>query len=472
MALLLVDRMLGLPPLAGTDRPEATAPAVSDRETWMNAFQGDRKIGFGHTFFSVGPDGYSLEETLSLRINTLGMVQDLDIQTRAGLRPDYSLHSIRFEMRSGKFRFVVEGIVTDEALRLALNIGGQERTVKIPLPDDPFLLAGLVNAARGCGIEPGESRVYSTFNPASMSMEPVEIEHQGTETITIAGKPRDASKFAIRFAGMEEFAWVDDNGDVLRESGILGIRMEKTTRADALFGLPVESSDDLTLAAAVPSNRVLENPESFQRLVVRITGVDPDPAKMGGGRQSLSDDVLTIRKESLADLPAGSDAKENAPAEFLAPSPFIQSDHPRIRAAAAEIVGDSDGLLEKARKLFQWTYQNIEKRPVLSMSDAVSTLENGMGDCNEHAMLLAALARAAGVPARVASGLVYQEGRFYYHAWNLLYVGNWVATDAALGQFPADATHIRFALGEQGEQMALMGMVGKIRIEVLEAALE
>ncbi len=45
----------------------------------------------------------------------------------------------------------------------------------------------------------------------------------------------------------------------------------------------------------------------------------------------------------------------------------------------------------RIQKICEWVYQNIEKRPVLSVSNALETLENRMGDCNEHAVLFAAL---------------------------------------------------------------------------------
>lgn len=436
----------------------------------MNVFQGGRKIGFAHTVFEAVEDGYHLTETVSLRINTLGMTQDLDLRTEAGLQRNFSLRSIQFEMISGPFRFAARGTVAGDALRLDLSIGGQERTAQVPLPDAPFILSALMDAIRADGMAPGDAQTYAIFNPAAMSMDAAEVEHMGKETIEVSGEIHAAVKLAVRFSGLEQFAWIDETGDVLRETGLLGIRMDKTSRADALFGLPVASSDDLTRVAAVPSNRRLEDPSALQRLVVRITGVELDPAVMGGGRQSVAGDVLTIRKESLDGPPMDGGKAHDDLTPFLAPSPFIQSDHPKIRKRAAAIVGDASDPLEKARKLIHWTYDAIEKRPVLSMPDAISTLENRVGDCNEHAMLLAALARAAGVPARVASGLVYQSGRFYYHAWNLLYTGQWVSADAAFGQFPADAAHIRFALGEMGEQMNLAGMMGKIQISVLEAA--
>ena len=115
-----------------------------------------------------------------------------------------------------------------------------------------------------------------------------------------------------------------------------------------------------------------------------------------------------------------------------------------------------------------WVHQNIEKRPVLSLPDALSTLENRVGDCNEHAVLMAALSRAAGIPSRVEAGLVYLKGSFYYHAWNLVYLGRWITADALFGQLPADVSHIRFITGSQRQQLDLMGLIGKVQLKVIE----
>jgi transglutaminase-like putative cysteine protease len=95
-------------------------------------------------------------------------------------------------------------------------------------------------------------------------------------------------------------------------------------------------------------------------------------------------------------------------------------------------------------------------------------LHQKTGDCNEHAVLFAALARAAGIPADVEAGLVYQDGRFYYHAWNTLYLDQWVTADTVIGQFPADVTHVRFVRGTES-QIDLMPLIGRLNIEILEA---
>jgi transglutaminase-like putative cysteine protease len=113
-----------------------------------------------------------------------------------------------------------------------------------------------------------------------------------------------------------------------------------------------------------------------------------------------------------------------------------------------------------------WVYHTIEKRPVIAVPDALSTFENRTGDCNEHAMLLAALARASGIPAQIECGLAYLNGRFYYHAWNRLYVGRWITADAAFGQFPADVTHLRLTSGVH-HMTDLVTVIGNIRIKTI-----
>jgi transglutaminase-like putative cysteine protease len=202
---------------------------------------------------------------------------------------------------------------------------------------------------------------------------------------------------------------------------------------------------------------------------VRIDGFDGQDLFIHGGRQNLKGSILTVRKETLENLsdrfyrlPPSSDGKT-----YLEATPFIQSNDPVIKAQVRAILLPRDTAPVKAEKLVSWVYKNIRKRPVLSLPSAVETLKNLMGDCNEHAVLLAALARAAEIPADVEAGIVYQNGRFYYHAWNVLYLGSWITADATLGQMPADVTHIRFVRGTE-RQGDIIGLIGKIRLKILE----
>ena len=58
----------------------SSSEIVADRDTWMNIFQGEKKIGFSHSRYARLDQGYRFNETLFMRINTMGMVQDIGSQ--------------------------------------------------------------------------------------------------------------------------------------------------------------------------------------------------------------------------------------------------------------------------------------------------------------------------------------------------------------------------------------------------------
>jgi len=197
---------------------------------------------------------------------------------------------------------------------------------------------------------------------------------------------------------------------------------------------------------------------------LKLTGTDLSGLFIDGGRQSLKKGILTITTEEP------SDSREISNEEikrYTSPSLLIQSDHPDIIETLWNIISPDDDDRTRAAKLVKWVYENIEKRPVISIPSAIETLNNRVGDCNEHAALLTALARAAGIPAQIEAGLVYNNNRFYYHAWNVLYIDQWITVDSLMDQIPADITHIRMVRGGLKNQTELARIIGKINIEIL-----
>jgi transglutaminase-like putative cysteine protease len=111
-------------------------------------------------------------------------------------------------------------------------------------------------------------------------------------------------------------------------------------------------------------------------------------------------------------------------------------------------------------------YSSVRKEITPSIPSAVQVLRALRGDCNEHTVLYVALARSVGLPARTAIGLVNVEGRFYYHAWPEVWLADrWVAMDPTLGQYPADASHLRFLVGGLARQVELIRLIGRLEIE-------
>ena len=132
---------------------------------------------------------------------------------------------------------------------------------------------------------------------------------------------------------------------------------------------------------------------------------------------------------------------------------------------------------EKAERLVRHVNALLEKKPTVSLPSALEVLRTGVGDCNEHTVLYVALARASGLPARIAVGLVYLQGAFYYHAWAEVHVaeaggrGQWLPVDPTLNQFPADATHVRLARGGLDRQAAILPLLGRLKMTILDLEL-
>jgi hypothetical protein len=169
---------------------------------------------------------------------------------------------------------------------------------------------------------------------------------------------------------------------------------------------------------------------------------------------------------------------ENATAEelarFRAPNAWVQSADSRIRALARRGRDDASSAT-RMRRLVQLVRERMSG-PVdyLGYSTAVEALEHRSGDCSEFAVLLAALARAEGLPARMVSGLAYSDrfsGKkdvFSQHAWVQVWDGRrWVSYDAALEGF--DATHIAIAIGD-GDPQQFVGTLGQLASWRIEKA--
>jgi hypothetical protein len=84
------------------------------------------------------------------------------------------------------------------------------------------------------------------------------------------------------------------------------------------------------------------------------------------------------------------------------------------------------------------------------------------------------MARAIGIPARIAVGLAYVRGAFYYHAWPEVYLdegagrGLWLPVDPTFNQFPADTTHLRLARGGLDKQASIIPLIGRLKMTVLD----
>jgi len=437
------------------------------QETWMNIYQNNKKIGFIHREFTYTGKQFHFNETAFMQINTMGVTQALNILTDGLLNPDMTLSSFNFNLNSGIFRFNVHGNVIKNKLILFTGSPDEQEKSELLLKDIPHISGNIYETAFHAKLEKDSVRSFSIFDPSTMSLRAIKVARNADEIISIMGKRVLTNKYCADFMGAKNCAWLNNDGDVVRETSILGLSMEKVSQQKAREGIADGESIDFTQISSIASNVKITEAGKLRKIKIKISGIS-DLLSLNGDRQSYTGNVLTISKETMAsssNLNSNLSGKYSA---FLKPSPLIQSNNPQIRLQVNKIIKPSDSDEQKAGKIVNWVYRNLEKKPTLSVPNALEVLKNKSGDCNEHSVLTVALLRAAGIPAQIEAGLVYLQGRFYYHAWCVFYSGKWITADSVFNQIPADVTHIRLVRGDGDQQLNLMGAIGKIKLEVLE----
>lgn len=461
---------LGFLAPSGPEQPVNEKPIhARPAESWMNIYQHNQKVGVIHRkFHQMERGGYQTDEKITMHINTMGVTQALHVSTVSELKPDMSFSSFSFELNSSLFRFSARGYAGKDKLIVFSGLPHAQTKTVFPIKDVPHISGNIYEAAFAGGLEKDRSREFSIFDPSTLGMRKIAVTRSADEVIPVMGKRVLTHKFCADFMGAKNCAWLNKEGEILKEAGLLGLSMEKVSREKAQEGMPSSSSADFTEIASLPSNRIIDHPPKLKKIEIKIEGLKGN-YMIAGGRQKFQNDILTVTKE-LPSLSSETRAMPPALNLYLKPSALVQSDHPQILAAVGKMTSPADSPQEKVKKINGWVYKNITKKPVLSVPNALEVLENKMGDCNEHAVLTAALLRAAGIPAQIEAGLVYLNGRFYYHAWNLAYMGEWITLDSVFNQIPADVTHIRLIRGEGSEQLDLLGTMGKIKLEVLSTS--
>jgi len=152
---------------------------------------------------------------------------------------------------------------------------------------------------------------------------------------------------------------------------------------------------------------------------------------------------------------------------YLEPTTTMQSNHHDITSLAKQLEKKTKKGCSRIAYFTDYVSEKIRNKNTATFSSALETLRAGFGDCGEHAVLLAALLRASGIPARIVLGLVYlpSEKAYFYHAWVMQYSNGWIFADPALGEFPASANRIPLIIDDTGEKGVLLSkFINRIEI--------
>ena len=418
------------------------------------------------------PNGSGRSSTSSrrgeLRLSLLGQARRVEYELSAYNGADYRLRSFSFRLKSEFSDIEASGEVRGRRMLLSLVSGGETRKHVVEMADVPYIAAGLKPVLANQPLAPGKKFRFHVFEPPpTFQTVPMEIEVEGMDGVKIGGTVTTAYRLKTTYHGLILRAWIDENGNTLKEESPSGYTLIRESRQAAMTfpeGAPVF---DLLALSSVPVAGLIPDKGVVDSLTLRVSGIDPSIyPDMNGGRQAVEGNDVVIRREDprailLSPSLQGAGVGGRSQARSLCPGGPSEDtgaggeDHGRGDGRAQgrredRVVGPPERP-EGARGLDSFGYRGPRKP---------------RGDCNEHTILYAALARSAGIPTRISAGVVRVLTRFYYHAWPEVYVGSWMAVDPTLGQFPADATHLRLIQGGLDKQAPIIAAIGSLRLEV------
>jgi len=440
---------------------------LESKQEWAGLYMNEQKIGYSFSEIKRMEEGYRITENMFMKMKVMGVPRKIESKINSVTDREMNLKNFSFRIRSGVISFIAYGNIDNDVLKLMIVSRGKKSKKELKLKDKPILTTGLKYYILKKGLKAGNSFRRVIFDPLTLANRAIDVEVVSKEKITVHGKAINCFKIKEVLNGIELYTWVDEHGETLKEQSPIGVVLLKETKEEALKEFDGDSVDLISETAVTVNKKISVKGLTFLKL--RIKNININDFDLDSGRQVQNGDVVEIKAESLSEkdtylLPFERSGLD----KYLASTTFIQSDDAKIKTLAKKIIEEEKDAKKAVKKLYNWVYKNIEKKPTLSIPSALEVVKTRQGDCNEHAVLFTALCRAIQIPARICTGIVYVNEGFFYHAWSEIFLGRWVTIDPTLRQFPADVTHIKFFEGELEDQLGVLSLVGKLEIEVLE----
>jgi transglutaminase-like putative cysteine protease len=482
---------------SGTRLAEA-ARAVSPGAQFYRVSVGAQQLGYLSTTVDTLVDSIRVVDVLVIDIPALGRLHRTEGRSVTILDRGLHLQEVTTEVNGDVEHFSASIIPSEDSLlHLSLRVASDSQTNTIPLTGLltlPSLLP--LRLAFGGDLHRGGRLRARVLDPFTLTLRDTQVRVSAESTFILPDSADyDSTTMAwvpVHFdtvrafrvdpetrGGGEVATWIDAQGRVVRTAAPRGFSVERTAFEIAYENFRRRDTLRLMRATAVPPRN------GIVAATAVMAGVRPDSGTphiwrvrvgtaalggldLAGGRQQLAHDTLVITRErgDLLRPHYRLPAEQPFLTAFLRPELLIESTDLRIQAQARQIAGGSRDPFRVTQRLAHWVSTEIRSSVSDAAPSAVLALERRRGDGSSHVALFVALARALGLPARPVAGLLFAQGRFYYHAWAEVYLDDWVALDPTFDQFPADAMRIRLASGSLAQPILLVRIIGALTLEV------
>ncbi len=476
----------------------AEPAAVQDREVWDVYLMQGKRIGYGYTTIrqgvAAGQQVVSTESLNHLAVKRAGQTAEQDIRSKSTETPQGQLIRFESEMRMGPTPIRTVGQVHGDRLDMETIGGGSTPPTQssIRWPPDGRGPVATEQSLWQRPMRPGERRTITTLMIGLNQAAKVEMVAKDYQPTALLSGNYDLLRIetVTRLADgqkIEDTVWANRTGEILKtDSQAMGLEIFRVSKAEALKSAGVAELDLLpSMLVKVDQPLPHAHRTTQVRYRVHLEGGDPASVFPSGPTQAVkSIDPHTAEITVYAIRPGRADGNGHAPADpptddDLRPNSYLESDDPLIVADAKKAAGGETDPWRVAMALERYVDREVkDKNFTQAFATAAEVAKSREGDCTEHAVFLAALCRARGIPARVAIGLVYVQGSgaFGYHMWTEVYVDKrWIPIDATLAQGGIGAGHLQIAHSTLKGAAAYRAflpvaqVLGRLKIEIVDA---
>lgn len=412
-----------------------------------------------------GTDSLLITQTISWNMILMGTRRDIEMSMTAVSDLEFNLGRMEMLMSDGSADITIRAFRQDSLLISEIGTAGRVIENSTVIEGDYLpVLTDLACASMEWA--EGQERSFQSFDPASGIILSSTAVCEGFEEVSLLGDTVNSARLRLSQMGTRNTVWVFE-GQIIREyEEGLGMDM---TRVPPEQGGDIVATRDLYEVFAVSSTPI-SNPRSTEPRTFVLQGdidwsqfnLNIPPVQTSAGCTVTVSNGIPLQ---IAQFPPSIPGEL---IEYTLPEAMIQCHDSVIASTAASLTEGSADSWEAARRIASFVDTSVENSPTVSLPSAVDVMENLRGDCNEHTILTVALARAAGLPARICAGVVYLNGSFGYHAWPMIWTGEWVSMDPTFSQYVADGTHIILAVGDLESQYVVNSAIGRLSIIELE----
>jgi transglutaminase-like putative cysteine protease len=447
-------------------------------ESWLGLYRQGNKIGYAYssltdTILNKVPAKKS-ESNSVMNVGMLGQAMSIKMASTSWIDKQGRPIMMKFDVESGGRHQKIDALFTTKDIDLNIDNSGAKSTKVIPLPKDASVVDDAVNALMEHGYKTGSQAFYYVLDPMTASLVKNRITVQGKTQITIHGKSVQAEKIEMVDPGTTMYAYISDKGDLLRVDGPMGIEMLPVTKKEALSeaNAGTVAENDIASATSIVPDKAIQDVGEVSDLKLRVTGHELSSLPSDAHQTvSKSEGSWIIDVHPVAFGPSSTtiaNAAQEKP-EWTKPSFNIPSSDQVFRDLAKKLVNGATTVSVASKRVQEYVNNTMVPNAGIGvLRDAGEVLKTKEGVCRDYAVLTATLLRAAHVPARLVSGLVYEQGSFYYHAWVEVWDGShWIGVDSTLPNGKVTAGHIKLGEGSV-EQAFTFTFLDKVKVEVLD----